>query len=519
MQVDRPLPGNSRIEQAFRTASDGTGASFDYLASTAYRESTFRPELKATTSTATGLFQFIEQTWLTLVKEEGPSLGLAAEAAQITRDAGGNHDVADPAAKRAILDLRKDPLLSSVMAGRLAERNAESLRKATGREPNQQDLYVAHVFGAAGGAKILNMMRNDPNAAAAPSFAKAAAANPAIFYAKDGHARTAGEIYDFLTRNHTTQPLGIDEGAERIAAGHNTFESRNGPKLSPAALADIVRAQAAATAAAEPLTGDPSRAGAAGARATRVALAEVSLPGAASGSAPPKGAELQGWRARASSDAFAALLRSEGDGAPVPRFKTPSVLGFGDAAPGDPTGGKLSAIATAGMPTLRASRYAASAGYGAPAAPLPVTGAPSPGPRPSRFSMAALVGAPSLGGEAAAALARPTLTVRTAALRVDPVDVSAGPGKPLDLLAAARPGEPRPMASMAQPPASLAQPPASLAQPIASLPPAAPPTAAPRTAALPPTAAAAPPRAAEPASMRRASAGQPMDLLAIARRR
>jgi len=84
----------SRIELAFQSASNSTGTSFDYLVKTAARESSFNPSAKAKTSSATGLFQFIESTWLETMKEAGPRHGLEkysdlSKPIRFTLDPGG----------------------------------------------------------------------------------------------------------------------------------------------------------------------------------------------------------------------------------------------------------------------------------------------------------------------------------------------------------------------------------------------------------------------------------------------
>ncbi|WP_204319726.1 hypothetical protein, partial [Klebsiella pneumoniae] len=85
------------------------------------------PSAKAATSSATGLFQFIEQTWLGTMKSAGPSLGLSSYADAITARSDGSYAVADPSAKQAILDLRKDPQVAATLAGALTQKNRESL--------------------------------------------------------------------------------------------------------------------------------------------------------------------------------------------------------------------------------------------------------------------------------------------------------------------------------------------------------------------------------------------------------
>jgi soluble lytic murein transglycosylase-like protein len=63
------IPSSSGVETAIRRASNAVGVDFDFLMKTARRESAMNPSAKARTSSAAGLFQFIEQTWLSTVKQ------------------------------------------------------------------------------------------------------------------------------------------------------------------------------------------------------------------------------------------------------------------------------------------------------------------------------------------------------------------------------------------------------------------------------------------------------------------
>src|SRR5262245_28143615 len=85
------------IAGAIRKAARATGTSFDYLLAAAKVESNLDPGLTVRTSTATGLFQFIEQTWLGTLKQAGPAFGYGDYADAITRTASGRYVVEDPA--------------------------------------------------------------------------------------------------------------------------------------------------------------------------------------------------------------------------------------------------------------------------------------------------------------------------------------------------------------------------------------------------------------------------------------
>ena len=182
-------------------AARSAGADFDFLVRTAARESNFDADAKARTSSAAGLFQFIEQTWLAMMKRHGGEHGFASEAAEITQRADGRFEVADPAARAAILDLRFDPAAASKMAAELAGENAGVLREALGREPSSGELYAAHFLGARSAAELIETVRRDPGARADALFPAAAAANRPIFY-EGGRARSASEVLSVLAETH-----------------------------------------------------------------------------------------------------------------------------------------------------------------------------------------------------------------------------------------------------------------------------------------------------------------------------
>jgi hypothetical protein len=109
----------SHVVSALRNAAAVTGSDFHYLLGTAMRESSLKPNAQSHTSSAAGLFQFIDQTWLGLVKDHGARHGLSGFAAAITKDAAGRYHAPD-GMKDAILSLRGDPNISALMKVRCA---------------------------------------------------------------------------------------------------------------------------------------------------------------------------------------------------------------------------------------------------------------------------------------------------------------------------------------------------------------------------------------------------------------
>lgn len=189
----------SQITGAIRQASQSTGISFQYLLTTAKIESGLNPSAQASTSSAKGLYQFIDQTWLGTVKQEGAALGYGQYADAISKNSDGRYEVADPGMRSAIMKLRSDPEASAMMAGAFSRANAFQLTGTIGRRPTEGELYIAHFLGPDGAGKMINAADSRPDANAAKLFPAAAAANRSIFYDSAGNARSVGDVYAKLT--------------------------------------------------------------------------------------------------------------------------------------------------------------------------------------------------------------------------------------------------------------------------------------------------------------------------------
>ena len=187
----------SSVVAALRQAAAATGSDFHYLLGTAMRESGLRSDARAGTSSATGLFQFIDQTWLGLVKDHGANHGLAQAASSITKGHDGRYRTGN---KEAILALRKDPTIAALMAGEHARQTGATLQSVLGRPPCGGELYAAHFLGPESACKLIKLAENDPGISAASQFPAAAAANKSVFYRADGSARSVKEVYDWALR-------------------------------------------------------------------------------------------------------------------------------------------------------------------------------------------------------------------------------------------------------------------------------------------------------------------------------
>lgn len=196
IETAAPPPATGRaVTHAIHNAARTTGTSFAYLLATAKVESGLDPKQAAATSSARGLFQFVDQTWLMMLKEAGPALGYGNYARAIVASPSGGYEVADPAHRQAVMALRDDPAANAALAGAFTRRNASQLEAALGRAPTEGELYIAHFLGAAGATRLITLAGSNPRASAASAFPNAANANRAIFFDGAGQARTLAEVY------------------------------------------------------------------------------------------------------------------------------------------------------------------------------------------------------------------------------------------------------------------------------------------------------------------------------------
>jgi hypothetical protein len=98
------------------------------------------PNAKNRRSSATGLGQFLDETWLDMIRAYRP-------------------DLAEGRTQEEILELRRDPKIAREITARFTERNAGMLRKRD-LPVTPGTLYLAHFAGGAGAVAILSAMEN-----------------------------------------------------------------------------------------------------------------------------------------------------------------------------------------------------------------------------------------------------------------------------------------------------------------------------------------------------------------------
>jgi hypothetical protein len=205
----QPISVPQSLAYVLNSAGTKSGVDFDYLLQTAIRESSLDPTAKAQTSSATGLFQFLESTWLQVMKDEGPRLGYQQYADAISETADGEFIIKDKSLRAEVLKLREDPQIAADLAAAFTRNNGAYLQERFGRMPSPGELYIAHFLGAKGAEKMFTAGLADPNQIAANLFPKQAKSNRSIFYA-DGAARTIKQVYRALVAKHEAPGSAMD---------------------------------------------------------------------------------------------------------------------------------------------------------------------------------------------------------------------------------------------------------------------------------------------------------------------
>ena len=166
-------------------ASRVVGADPTLLMAVADKESSFSTGVKAQTSSATGLYQFIEQTWLGVIYEFGARHGLAAEAKLIGRS-GRQFVIGDAGERQRILDMRREPYISALLAAEMLKRDTLRLERAMGRHLTGGEIYLIHFLGPDAAQTFIETMEETPGVKAAELLPRPAQANRPIFYADAG---------------------------------------------------------------------------------------------------------------------------------------------------------------------------------------------------------------------------------------------------------------------------------------------------------------------------------------------
>lgn len=221
---------NPEIVDTIVSEAKAAGIDPSYALQMAYRESAFNPSVKAGTSSATGLYQFIDGTWMGMLGKYGDRVGLDQSMMEKIRSKKLSAEE-----RSNLLEMRKDPTANSRMGMMYTQENSNVLKRLLGRDPTSGELYMAHFMGAGGASKILSMAMKNPDVDATSAFPKEAAANKSIF-----GGRTVKQVIDLMS-GKVSGNIDIDKLAKSplpdavAKASTDVVEARDDARSSSAA--------------------------------------------------------------------------------------------------------------------------------------------------------------------------------------------------------------------------------------------------------------------------------------------
>jgi hypothetical protein len=157
----------SDVKDILDEAAERTGVDKALLYNTARQESSFNP--KAPNG---GLFQFKPKTWAFAMSQWGDLHGIPSNASPT------------------------DPRANAILGAEWLKYVQQKIVSVNG-EAKPGEIYLGHFLGPTGGANLIKLARQNPDAPAASYFPQAASANRSVFYFKDGTPKTAQQVYDW----------------------------------------------------------------------------------------------------------------------------------------------------------------------------------------------------------------------------------------------------------------------------------------------------------------------------------
>ncbi|WP_442753955.1 transglycosylase SLT domain-containing protein [Methylocystis sp. JAN1] len=191
------------------------------LMAIADKESNFSTTAKARTSSASGLFQFVEKTWFKAVRDFGHLYGREEEANAIA-DASSAIGAVAPQKKARILSLRNDPYLSAALAAEMLKKDSSKISEKIGRPLTAGETYLIHFLGPEDAERFMNALVSAPNMSAAALLPKPARANRPIFYEATGRKmreKTVAQVHDAFESMMEKRTTRYEDVAQKLPAG------------------------------------------------------------------------------------------------------------------------------------------------------------------------------------------------------------------------------------------------------------------------------------------------------------
>lgn len=184
-----PMPKSEGDWESYKAmivlAAKYAGVDPAYMAATAGRESQFTSTAqpirhKKRVSSATGVYQFIDSTWVVMVQRYGAQYGITLKTP------------------------KTDPRANALMGAEYAKENEAYLSALLNRKVQPTEMYMAHLLGASG---ALSIIKARSTALAINVRPGAAAGNRSLFYKKVNGVSKPVTVYEFRQRlrGHTAK--------------------------------------------------------------------------------------------------------------------------------------------------------------------------------------------------------------------------------------------------------------------------------------------------------------------------
>jgi hypothetical protein len=205
---ERKYKIDSAVLAAIRLSNLRTGVDFSFLMELAAAESAFDTGSKAAKSSATGLYQFKQDTWLETVKRHGEKYGIGSYASQVDYfvDSDGNSRpmISDSGVYKHVLSLRRNPRMAALLAAEHLKDNMRQLSLSLHQQLGRTEMYLTHFLGASGAITFLELLGKNPDKVAGDIFPGPASRNTNIFHKKNKKPRTVAEVYNVLGKKFST---------------------------------------------------------------------------------------------------------------------------------------------------------------------------------------------------------------------------------------------------------------------------------------------------------------------------
>lgn len=210
-------------------ASQETGASFELLIIKAMLESDLGEHTIAPNSSARGIFQYIDSTWLALIKQHGEHIGYKPYADALEMDIVKNQfNVTEDSSfsRNDILKLRYNSRITALIKSYQILDEQKTLHNYKNNQTvHITDHYIVHMMGLPLAKMFYKLQQSEsaiiPASLTNRMFEKAIASNKNFFYDDDGNGLNAMQIYSKFEQRSKNQIKALHEIDNLYGSGEN----------------------------------------------------------------------------------------------------------------------------------------------------------------------------------------------------------------------------------------------------------------------------------------------------------